>query len=64
MKNKPLDIAGFLKLVIEALNAAGVDYLIGGAIAEWAWGEPRATQDLNLVVKMPIKAINKLSKEL
>ena len=64
MKNKPLDIAGFLKLVIEALNAAGVEYLIGGAIAEWAWGEPRATQDLDLVVKIPIKSINKLSKEL
>ena len=43
MKNKSLDIAGFLKLVIDALNAAGVEYLIGGAIAEWAWGEPRAT---------------------
>ena len=64
MKNKPLDIAGFLKLVIEALDAAGVEYLIGGAIAEWAWGEPRATQDLDLVVKIPIKSINKLSKEL
>ena len=58
MKNKPLDIAGFLKLVIEALDAAGVDYLIGGAIAEWAWGEPRATQDLDLVVKIPINAIH------
>jgi hypothetical protein len=64
VKNKPLDIAGFLRLVIEALNAAGVEYLIGGAIAEWAWGEPRATQDLDLVVKLPIKAINKFSKEL
>jgi len=64
MKNKSLDIAGFLKLVIEALNAAGVEYLIGGAIAEWAWGEPRATQDLDLVVKIPIKSINRLSKEL
>lgn len=64
MKNQPLDIAGFLKLVIDALEAAGVDYLIGGAIAEWAWGEPRATQDLDLVVKIPIKSINKLSKEL
>jgi hypothetical protein len=61
---RPLDIAGFLKLVIDALEAAGVDYLIGGAIAEWAWGEPRATQDLDLVVKIPIKSINKLSKEL
>ena len=64
MKNKLLDIAGFLKLVIEALEAAGVEYLIGGAIAEWAWGEPRATQDLDLVVNIPIKSINKLSKEL
>src|ERR1041384_5346128 len=64
MKNKPLDIAGFLRLVIDALEAAGVEYLIGGAIAEWAWGEPRATQDIDLVVKIPIKAINKLSKEL
>jgi len=64
MTNKPLDIAGFLKLVIEALNAAGVEYLIGGAIAEWAWGEPRATQDLDLVVNIPIKLVKKLSKEL
>ncbi|MEO8356164.1 MAG: hypothetical protein ABI621_09635 [Chloroflexota bacterium] len=64
MKNKPLGLASFLKLVIEALEAAGVEYLIGGAIAEWAWGEPRSTQDLDLVVNIPIKSINKLSKEL
>jgi hypothetical protein len=43
MMNKPFDIAGFLRLVLEALNAAEVEYLIGGAIAEWAWAEPRAT---------------------
>jgi hypothetical protein len=59
-----LDIAGFLKLLIDALEAASVEYLIGGAIAAWAWGEPRATQDLDLVVKIPIKVVNKLSKEL
>ena len=64
MKGKPLEIASFLKLVIDALQAAGVDYLIGGAIAEWAWGEPRATQGLDLVVNIPIKSVNKLSKEL
>jgi len=38
MTHKPLDIAGFLKLIIDALEAAGVDYLIGGAIAEWCAG--------------------------
>lgn len=64
MKDELLDIAGFLKLVIEALEAAGVEYLIGGAIAEWAWGEPRATQDLDLVINVPIESIAMLSKEL
>ncbi len=64
MNNPPLDITGFLKLVIEALESANVDYLIGGAIATWAWGEPRATQDLDLVINLPIEAIGKFSKEL
>jgi hypothetical protein len=64
MNATPLDITGFLKLVIEALEAANVEYLIGGAIAEWAWGEPRATQDLDLVINLPIEAIGKLSIEL
>ncbi len=64
MNDQPLDIASFLKVVIEALEAAGVEYLIGGAIAEWAWGEPRATQDLDLVINVPIEAVGKLSEEL
>ena len=32
MNDHPLDLASFLKLVIEALEAAGVEYLIGGAV--------------------------------
>jgi hypothetical protein len=63
MNSKPLDIAGFLKLVIEALESAGIEYLIGGAIAEWAWGEPRATQDPDLVVDIPFEAVTRLSNE-
>ncbi|MDD2921989.1 MAG: hypothetical protein PHQ36_06850 [Anaerolineales bacterium] len=63
-KDQPLDIVSFLKLILEALEVAGVDYLIGGAIAEWAWGEPRATQDLDIVINLPIKSVNKFSKEL
>jgi hypothetical protein len=38
--------------------------MIGGAIAEWAWGEPRATQDLDIVIKLPVKAAGRFSKEL
>lgn len=64
MSKKVLDITGFLKLILEALKAAEVDYMIGGAIAEWAWGEPRATQDLDIVINLPIKSISKFSKEL
>ena len=64
MSNKVLDITGFLKLILEALKVSKVDYMIGGAIAEWAWGEPRATQDLDVVINLPIKSIRKFSKEL
>lgn len=64
MNDQPLDITEFLKLVLDALAAAGVEYLIGGAIAEWAWGEPRATQDLDIVIDLPIKAVGKFSREL
>src|SRR5690242_6237886 len=64
MNAQLLDVVGFLKLVLEALDAAGVEYLIGGVIAEWAWGEPRATQDIDIVINLPVKAAGKLSKEL
>jgi hypothetical protein len=37
---------------------------VGGAIAEWAWGEPRATQDIDIVINLPIESVGKLSKEL
>lgn len=64
MKDQLLDITSFLKLVLDALEASRVEYLIGGAVAEWAWGEPRATQDLDIVINLPIKAVSRFSKEL
>ncbi len=63
-KDQPLDLTSFLKLILDALKVSGVEYLIGGAIAEWAWGEPRATQDLDLVINLPIEAVVRFSKEL
>ena len=63
-KANDIDYAGFVRQVIDALEAAGVEYMIGGAVAVWAWGEPRATQDLDLVVDIPFEAVERLSREL
>jgi hypothetical protein len=54
----------FVRQVIAALEAAGVVYLIGGAVAAWAWGEPRGTLDLDVVVNIPLEAVSRLSSEL
>jgi hypothetical protein len=64
MDDKSLDYGRFVRLVIDALEAANIEYLIGGAVAAWAWGEPRATMDLDLVVNIPLEAIKQLSEEL
>jgi hypothetical protein len=42
----------FVGGILEALRKARVEYMIGGAVAVWAWGEPRTTQDLDLVVRL------------
>ncbi len=64
MKANNLDYEVFVHQVIAALEAAGIKYMIGGAVAAWAWGEPRATLDLDLVVDIPLESIPRLSKEL
>jgi hypothetical protein len=64
MNEKPLDLAEFLRLMIGAFESTGIEYMIGGAIASWVWGEPRATQDLDIVVDIPFEAVSGLSNEL
>ena len=64
MNDEILSYEGFVRLVIDALDSAGIDYLIGGAVATWAWGEPRATLDLDLVVNIPLDVVQQLSIEL
>lgn len=64
MVNGILRYEDFICQVIAAIEAAGVSYMIGGAVAVWAWGEPRGTLDLDLVVNIPLKAVGQLSKEL
>lgn len=55
---------GFVTQVLDALRAADVPYLIGGAMALWAWGEARTTRDLDLVIELPVESMGALSLEL
>lgn len=59
-----MSILEFARLVIDALQAAHVEYLLGGSLALVAWGEPRSTLDVDLVISLPGNRIKELSWEL
>jgi hypothetical protein len=61
---EPLEYHEFVLLVLEALQESEIPYLIGGAVAAWAWGEPRATRDLDVVIRLTQSAAENLSREL
>jgi len=44
--------------------ASQVDYLLGGSLALAAWGEPRSTLDVDLVVNLPVEQMPRLSQAL
>jgi hypothetical protein len=54
----------FVREVLDALEAAHVMYLIGGAVALAAWGETRTTRALDLVIDLPVESMGALSLEL
>ncbi len=64
MSQEYLSFEDFIKMILTVLDRAGIDYMIGGAVAAWAWGEPRSTQDLDLVIHLGMEKVNGLSKEL
>jgi hypothetical protein len=59
-----LDFPAFVRLIVDALDAAEVEYMIGGGLAVWAWGEIRTTQDLDVVIYIPDAQIERFSQEL
>ena len=46
------------------MEGAQVDYALGGALAVAAWAEARSTQDVDLVIYLPMKHIQRFSDEL
>lgn len=59
-----LNFTRFVQIVLEALDAAQIRYMVGGAVATAAWGQARTTQDLDVVVDLPVEAMPTLSDEL
>lgn len=64
MESRPPGILTFARLVIDALDAAAIEYMLGGSLALYAWGEPRTTRDCDVVIDMPGTRIRALSAEL
>lgn len=64
MESRPPGILTFARLVIDALETAAVEYMLGGSLALYAWGEPRTTRNCDVVVDMPGTRIRALSAEL
>lgn len=64
MGKNHLSFDQFAIKILEALNQAQIEYMIGGAVAVWAWGEPRTTQDLDMVIRIRPEQAAKLSEAL
>lgn len=62
--SRDLDFSHFIRSVLDALEAADVEYMIGGAVAVWAWGDVRTTRGLDVVIKLQPGSIPALSQEL
>lgn len=58
------EFGSFMRDVLDALEETGVNYLIGGAVAVWGWGEARTTRDFDVVVDLPLEQMARLSEAL
>lgn len=51
---EPFDL---LRIVVERLESLGLDYLVTGSMATIAYGEPRLTNDLDIVIALPMEQV-------
>lgn len=64
MSEASMEFVNFIMIVLDSLSQADVEYMIGGAIAVWAWGDPRTTRDVDVVINLPIEKMKAFSEEL
>lgn len=59
-----LSLLDFARLVLDAIEATEAEYMLGGALAVMAYAEARATQDVDVVLNLPLESIQDFSREL
>lgn len=59
-----LSLLDFARLILDAIEATHTEYMLGGALAVMAYAEARATQDVDVVVNLPLERIQDFSREL
>jgi len=59
-----LDVIGVAVRVAEAIESVGGRYFVGGSLASSVDGEPRATNDIDLVVDLPLGRVDALAAAL
>lgn len=62
-RSSPPILAGLLQAVA-ILDRLGIPYVVGGSIASAARGEPRSTQDADLLIDLPPEKADALAKAL
>jgi hypothetical protein len=51
-----------LKLVASRLNDAQIDYMLSGSVALTFYGRPRMTRDIDIVIMIPLNAVDRFVK--
>lgn len=52
-----MDVVDVALMVAAALDAVGAEYFVGGSVASSLQGEPRATNDIDMVVALPVRRV-------
>lgn len=53
-----MELSKLLQRLVEALDRLGIPYLVTGSVAVIAYGEPRLTNDIDVVVALPLDRID------